>query len=625
MYAYCGKILVADLEKKAFHTEPLEDNTALRFIGGRGMNVARLFADERRHIDPLSPESRFYIGVGPLNGTSFPGAARVNFTARSPQTGILGDSNTGGDFGPELKFAGYDQVILTGRAETLSYLLITDDGAELRDATHLKGLDTIQTQAAIKKELGDGRVQVAAIGPASENGVLFSGIFCTGVRAAARTGMGRVLASKNLKAIAVRGRAGVKVARPEAFEAKIESFIQAIKDHDEFPVRRRLGTTKLVSALNGLGCLSTRHFQQGTFEHVDSVSGEALEAQAKIKSRGCFSCTIPCSRVYKISGDFGTVTGEGPEFEGLAGFSSRIGSGSLSFSLRCCDLCNRLGLDVISTSEVISFSQELFQRGMLTSSEADGLDLSWGNEKSAMELIGKICRREGFGDLLADGVRSAAEKLGRGQELAMHVKGLEIFQADPRGIKAYALGLAVASRGGDHLRSEPWFEFSGNAKEGLRRYGNPDSAFRLKTGGKGRVVKDFEERCALTDCLNACKNTIVNMEILDFESSADLLRDATGLEFDGEGLRTAAERIVNMERVYLRELGISRADDTLPERFRKEPMPGDNPTSGSVVELDTMLDEYYDARGWDRETGLPTPETLERLGIKSLNSRPNCN
>jgi aldehyde:ferredoxin oxidoreductase len=213
LYAYCGKILVADLGKKAFHTEHLEEDKALRFIGGRGMNIARLFADDRRHIDPLSPESRFYVGVGPLNGTSFPGAARVNFTARSPQTGILGDSNTGGDFGPELKFAGYDQVILTGRSETLSYLLITDEGAELRDAAHLKGLDTIQTQVAIKKELGDGRVQVAAIGPASENGVLFSGIFCTGVRAAARTGMGRVLASKNLKAIAVRGRGGVKVAR----------------------------------------------------------------------------------------------------------------------------------------------------------------------------------------------------------------------------------------------------------------------------------------------------------------------------------------------------------------------------------------------------------------------------
>jgi len=616
MYGYCGKVLVIDLQNKISATEPLEEKVAMDFIGGRGFNVARLYSEVPRNTDPLSPESNFYIGVGPLNGTSFPGAARVNFTARSPQTGILGDSNTGGDFGPELKFAGYDQVVLKGRSPEFCYLLITDEGVTFKEASNLKGLDTIQTQMAIKKELGDDRVQVAAVGPAAEKGVAFSGIFCTGVRAAARTGMGAVLASKNIKAIAVRGRGAVRVADPAAFEAEIEKIIQAVKDHDEFQVRRRLGTTKLVAALNGLGCLSTRHFQQGQFEHTDNVSGEALEEQVKIKSRGCFSCTIPCSRVYRVEGDFGSVTGEGPEFEGLAGFSSRVGCGSLAFSLRSCDMCNRLGLDVITTSEVISFSQELFQRGMLDTSETDGLDLSWGNEESVMELIQKISRREGFGDVLADGVRKAAEKLGRGKELAMHVKGLEIFQADPRGIKAYALGLSVASRGGDHLRAEPWFEFSGDTEEGLRRYGTPDAAFRLKYRGKGRVVKDFEERCALSDSLNACKNTIVNMEILDFDSSADLLRIATGLDFDGKSIRNASERMVNLERLYLQELGISRKDDSLPRRFTEEPMPGNNPTSGSVVELETMLDEYYEARGWDKVTGMPTPETLERLGIK---------
>jgi aldehyde:ferredoxin oxidoreductase len=615
MYCYSGKKLVIDLEKARTSEEPLDKEAALAFLGGRGLNIAGLLDEKPLDRDPLSPENTLYIGVGPLNGTSFPGAARVNFTARSPQTGILGDSNTGGDFGPELKYAGYDQVILKGRSPKPVYLLITEEGACFRDASHLMGLDTIETQVVIKEELGDKRVQVAAIGPASENGVVFSGIFCTGVRAAARTGMGLVMASKNVKAIAVRGRGFVKVAYPEAFEGKIERFLEAVKEHEEFDIRRRLGTTKLVSALNSLGCLSTRHFQQGSFEHVDQVSGEALEERVKVKSRGCFSCTIPCSRVYRIQGEFGTITGEGPEFEGLAGFSSRVGAKSLEFSLRCCDLCNRLGLDVISTSEVISFVQELFEKKMLSRSETDGLDLTWGNEASVMSLIWKISRREGFGDILADGVRRATEKLGRGKDLAMHVKGLEIFQADPRGIKAYALGLAVASRGGDHLRAEPWFEFSGDAEEGMRRYGTPDAAFRLKTAGKGKVVKDFEERCALADSLNACKNTIVNMEILDFESAAELLRDATGLEFCGEEVRSSMERIVNMERVYISELGISRADDRLPKRFLEEPMPGDNPTSGSVVELDGMLDEYYEARGWDGETGFPLPETLERLGL----------
>lgn len=615
MYGYSGKKLVVDLERARTAEEPLDEKTALTFLGGRGLNIAGLLDETPLDREPLSPENTLYIGVGPLNGTSFPGAARVNFTARSPQTGILGDSNTGGDFGPELKYAGYDQVILKGRSPKPVYLLITEEGVRFRDASHLIGLDTIGTQVRIKEELADDRVQVAAIGPASEKGVAFSGIFCTGVRAAARTGMGLVMASKNVKAVAVRGHGCVKVADPEAFEAKIEHFVKAIKEHDEFEIRRRLGTTKLVSALNSLGCLSTRHFQQGSFEYVDQVSGEALEARVKVKSRGCFSCTIPCSRVYRIQGDFGSITGEGPEFEGLAGFSSRVGCTSLEFSLRCCDLCNRLGLDVISTSEVISFSQELFERGILSLSDTDGLELTWGNEKSVLALICKIAKREGFGDILADGVRRAAEIIGQGEELAMHVKGLEIFQADPRGIKAYALGLAVASRGGDHLRSEPWFEFSGNGEEGLRRYGTPDAAFRLKTAGKGRVVKDFEERCALADCLNACKNTIVNMEILDFDSAAGLLRDATGLDFSGESVAWAMERIVNMERLYITNLGISRLDDRLPARFLKEPMPGETPTSGSVVELDVMLDEYYEARGWDRETGLPSADTLARFGL----------
>ncbi|MFP4483079.1 MAG: aldehyde ferredoxin oxidoreductase family protein [Thermovirgaceae bacterium] len=617
MFAYSGRKLFIDLAKARAEKTPLHEKEAVDFLGGRGLNIAGLLEETPLDKEPLSAENTMYIGVGPLNGTSFPGAARVNFTARSPQTRILGDSNTGGDFGPEIKYAGYDQVILKGRSPRLVYLVITEEGVDFRDASHLSGLDTIQTQVAIKRELGDDRVQVAAIGPASENGVAFSGIFCTGVRAAARTGMGLVMASKNVKAVAVRGHGGVKVADPKSFEDRIGKIITAVREHEEYDIRRRLGTTKLVSALNSLGCLSTRHFQEGTFEHVDHVSGEALETRVKVKSRGCFSCTIPCSRVYTVQGPFETITGEGPEFEGLAGFSSRVGCKSLEFSLRCCDMCNRLGLDVISTSEVISFSQELLEKGMLSSSDTDGLELTWGNEESVMALIGKISRREGFGDVLADGVRRAAERLGQGKELAMHVKGLEIFQADPRGIKAYALGLAVASRGGDHLRSEPWFEFCEDGEEGMRRYGTPDAAFRLKTAGKGRVVKDFEERCALADCLNACKNTIVNMEILDFKSAAELLRDATGLDFCEEGIRLSMERIVNMERLYITKLGISRVDDRLPARFLEEPMPGSSPTSGSVVELDEMLDEYYEARGWDLETGRARPKTLERLGLVS--------
>lgn len=617
MFGYTGRVLRVNLGEKLCTVEPLERELADQFLGGRGINVARLFQEVPREVDPLGPDNHLYIGVGPLNGTSFPGAARVNFTARSPQTGILGDSNAGGFFGPELKYAGFDQVILQGMSEQPVYLFIHDGQAEIRSAAHLWGLDVPETQAAILAELHDQRIQVAAIGPAGEHGVKFAGIFCNLARAAARTGMGTLLGAKRVKAIAVRGTGAVQIADVPRYQQLLQEIQQQIYEHQDYAGRAQLGTTKLVRSLNEAGCLATHHYQMGRFAAAEQVSGERVAEQYKQKSKACFACSIPCSRFLRItSGKFAGLAGEGPEFEGLAGFSSRIGNSDLEFSLWASDQCNRYGIDVISTSEVISFVMELHQRGMLTSAVADGLDLSWGNQATVRELLRKIVYREGFGDVLADGVKVAAERLGRGAEYTMQVKGLELFQADPRGLKGYALGVAVASRGGDHLRSEPSFEFSEDAAEGVRRFGETESAFRLGVKGKGRLVKYFEERCALADSLNACKNTIVNMEILPYEQAAALLEAVTGRTYQAEQLQQVGERIVNLERAYIVSLGVRRADDTLPHRFLKEPMPeGNGATSGHVVELDPMLDEYYAARGWDVATGVPTAETLRSLGL----------
>ncbi|GAF25928.1 aldehyde:ferredoxin oxidoreductase [Moorella thermoacetica Y72] len=618
MYGYCGRVLRIDLTAERITIEPLPREWARNYLGGRGLNIKRLYTEVPREADPLGPENKLIIGVGPLNGTFFPGAARVNFTARSPQTGILGDSNAGGFFGPELKYAGFDQVILEGQAGRPVYIFIHDGLAEIKSAGHLRGLDVWQTQAAIRQELGDSRVQVAAIGPAAENGVRFAGIFCNLVRAAARTGMGTVLASKGVKAIAVRGRQPLALADPRGFADLVQAIDREIYDHWEYQTRVLLGTTKLVHALNEAGCLATRHFTTGRFEAAEDVSGERLAETVKLKSKACFACTIPCSRFFRIKeGPYRGLASEGPEFEGLAGFSSRVGNPDLDFALQAVDCCNRLGMDVITTSEVISFVMELYARGMLTSSEADGLDLTWGNKETILSLINKIARREGFGDILADGVRAAARRLGKGEDLAMHIKGLEVFQADPRGLKGYALGLAVASRGGDHLRSEPSFEFYEDPEAGRRRFGAPEAAFRLEYKGKGRVVKYYEERCALADSLNACKNTLVNMEILPYEQAAALLRAAVGWDYTPEELRQIGERIVNLERAYIVSLGIRRADDTLPRRFLEEPLPeGSGPSTGQVVELEPMLDEYYTARGWNRDTGIPEPEKLAALGLQ---------
>ncbi len=618
LYGYGGKVLRVNLTSGTFSVEPLEQELARLYMGGRGFNMRRLYDEIPARLDGLSPENKMFFSVGPLVGTMFPGAARFNVSAKSPQTGILGDSNAGGFFGPELKFAGFDQVIIEGKAPEPVYLYIHNDKIELRDAKHLWGLDVWDTQRVILQELKDRRVQVAAIGTAAENGVRFAGVFANLVRAAARTGMGTVMGAKNLKAIAVRGTNPVRVANPALFAELMKDIDSAVYSHREYPGRALMGTTKLVHALNEAGCLATRHFQTGRFEAAESVSGEFLAETVKKKSKSCFGCVIPCSRFFEVKqGPFAGLKSEGPEFEGLAGFSSRVGVTDLAASLKGVDLCNRYGMDVITTSEVISFAMELYQRGIISQSEADGLDLSWGNTATVLTLIDKINRREGFGDILADGVREAARKIGRGsEEYALHVKGLELFQADPRGLKAYALGYAVASRGGDHLRSEPSFEFSEDAEAGQRMYGHADAAFRLKYKGKVRVVKHYEEWSALSDCLEACKNTIVNMEIIDYPLTAKLLKAVVGWEMTGEEVQAVCERVVNLERVFNTREGLTRENDTLPKRFTHEPLPADSgPSAGSVVELEPMLDEYYQARGWDITTGRPTGSKLRELGL----------
>jgi len=620
-YGYCNQALRINLSKNSIEKEALDPQFLKDYLGGRGLNVSRLYEEVPPEIDPLSEENKMFIGVGPLTGTLFPGAARVNFTAKSPQTNILGDSNTGGFLGSEIKFAGFDQIILEGKADQLSYIYIKDNQAEIRSAEHLSQLDTFETQRKLKEEIDDSRVQIATIGPAAENGVKFSGIFCNMVRAAARTGMGLVLASKNIKAIVVRGTTDLGAKEPDKFKKMIDKMDKEIKNHSEYETRTRLGTTQLVSSLNELGCLATRHFQTGYFAEADQVSGEYLEENYKQKEKGCFACTIPCSRFFEIKeGKYKGLKSEGPEFEGLAGFSSRVGVTDIEDALHGVDLCNRYGLDVITTSECISFTMELYEKGILSSEEVDGLKPNFGNSEAVFELIEKIKNREGFGDVLADGVLTAAEKIGRDtKKLAMHVKGLEIFQADPRGIKGYGLGVAVATRGGDHLRSEPWFEFSEDAEAGKRRFGHPESAFRLEYKGKGRVVKFYEERCVLADCLEACKNTVVNMEIISFQEAAELLNALTEYDFTAEEIQKSAERIMNVERAYIVREGIRREDDSLPERFLKEPLPDEcGESAGSVVELEPMLDEYYKARNWEVATGIPTEEKLRELGLEKI-------
>jgi len=615
LYGYAGRVLRIDLTQKRAYVEELERDLAASFLGGRGFNSKRLYDEVKTGTDPLGVDNTLMFSTGPLVGTMFPTASRFNVSAKSPLTGILGDSNAGGHFASELKFAGYDQVVLKGKSSKPIYIFIKDKDVEFKDSSHLLGKDVYETDEIIKTDLSDKKVQTAIVGPAAENGVRYAGIFANLMRAAARTGMGTVMASKGVKAIAVRGTGCVEVAHPEQFERLVEEIVAEIHEHEQYWPRRRMGTTRILMMANEAGFLPTRHYTSGIFENAREVSGERLAEEYNVKTRGCFACTIPCSRFFVVKeGRFAGLFGEGPEYEALGSFSSRVGNRDLNVVLKANDMCNRLGLDVLTTAECISWAMELYEKGLLKVDEADGLDLTWGNGDAILTLIEKIARREGFGDVLADGSREAARKLGRGMDLTMQVKGLDMIMADPRGVKGFGLGFAVASRGGDHLRSEPFIELSDDPKKGEEMFGIPEATVRLAHTGKGKLVSYFEDWCAVIDALEACKSIMENMSILPFDKAAEIIEAATGLKMSGSDVRRVGERINNIERAFNAREGIGRRDDTLPSRFRTETLP-EGPSKGTTFEQESMLDEYYTERGWNRKTGIPTRETLEKLGL----------
>jgi len=614
-YGCAGKTLRINLTKNQLTVQPTEKSLITGFLGGRGFNSKRLYDEVPKDVDPLSPQNKLMFATGPLVGTAFPLGARFNISAKSPLTGILGDSNAGGHFAAEMKFAGYDQIIIEGKTRKPSYIFIEDQEIQMKDAEHLVGKDVYETTETIRKDLGERTVQVATVGPAAENRVLYAGIFANLSRPAARTGIGTVMASKNLKAVALKATGNIKIADPRKFWKIVEEIEEETYAHPQYWPRRIMGTTRILMLADKLGFLPTRHFTSATFEHAAEVSGERLAREYNVKNRACFSCIVPCSRVYVIrDGEYAGLYGEGPEYEALSSFTARVGNSNLDLALKAVNLANRLGLDAITTAECIAWAMELYEKGELTKKETVGLELKWGNGEAILDLIKKIAYREGFGDLLADGVKRAAEKLGKGKEIALHVKGLEIIQADPRGLKGYGLGYAVASRGADHLRSEPFIELSDDPEKGMEMFGVPEAALRLAHKGKGKLVRYFENWCAVIDSLEVCKNLAENMELLPFNRAAEITEAATGFHFKEKTMFEVGERIINLERAYLVREGIRRRDDYLPARFLKEPLPDGN-SKGEIFEIEPMLNEYYAEREWDLKTGVPKAEKLRKIGL----------
>ncbi len=595
LHGYGGHILRVDLTTGKISREKTDPKQMLKVIGGRGMNSWRLYDELKRDVDPLSEENMLLIGVGPLTGTLFSTSAYMTISGKSPLTGILGDSAAGGFFGPELKVAGYDQVIITGKSERPSYLLIADDHVEIRDASHLWGGDIFETTAKIRKELKDNAVQVATIGPAGENLVKFATVACNNSRMCGRTGMGCLFGSKNLKAVAVRGTNRLTVADPLAYMDLCREFDKRIMSHPEYDRRKALGSTLLMKALNGLGILPTDHFQRGIAEYVDQVSGERLAENYKVKNKGCFNCNIHCSRYY-ITDD---GESEGPEFETLCSYSSRLGNDDLKFALKMNRYLNRMGMDSLSSGETIGWAMECVQRGLLTKEDLDGLDFTWGNRETIEKIVEMMVYRQGIGDTFAEGTRSLAKFFGKETGVyAFHVKGLDMICGDPRGLKAFGLTYAIASRGADHLRAEPFFELTERYEESEKRFGTRDAADRLSDHGKAVLVEYTERQALLTDCLTMCKNVGLSMDILDFPFAAKLLRAGTGLKFTSENIDKALKGIIDTDRRLNIELGIDSSQDTLPRRFTHEPLT-DGASKGQVVPIKQMVKDYYRLRGWD--------------------------
>ncbi|MEM2994667.1 MAG: aldehyde ferredoxin oxidoreductase family protein [Candidatus Bathyarchaeia archaeon] len=609
LYGYAGRILHVNLTTGKAHTEPLNEDYAKKYIGGIGLGMRLWLDNSKAGVDPYSPENPLVLATGPVSGTVWPtGGNGHAFVSKSPQSYGVGESKSHGSFGTELKRAGYDAVIFKGKAEKPVYVWIDDDSVQLLNASHLMGKSPAETEDAIKEELGDYYIRVAAIGLAGEKLVRIACIINEKTRAAGRTGMGAVMGSKNLKAIAVRGSRDITVAKPAEFMEFVKEFHERMKG-PATQKYRTLGTPENVLVHNALQCMPTRNYNNASFEGAEKVSGEALNERFVAKVIGCSSCAMRCEHICVVpEGPYkGTVTRM--EYEPLWALGPYCGVDRLDAIIKAMDLCNYYGIDSISAGVIVGFAMDCYENGILTAQDFGGMEAKFGNHEALVGLIEKIGKREGIGDILAEGVKIAGEKIGRGAEkLAQHIKGVEVTGYDLRCLKTAALGFAVSFRGADHNRHGAYaFDVKGKVNR------------LVAEKGRGKIVKDMEDIYTVIDSLIICKFSR-GTYYKEAEDLAKLYSLVTGFETAPEEIRRSGERINNLARIFNVREGLSRKDDTLPYKVMHHPIPDEGPSKGAYVsqeELDLLLDDYYAVRGWTRE-GIPTIEKLKELGMEDL-------
>jgi len=613
--AYCGRILSVDLSKGDIGEEALNAEWAEKFIGGKGLGIRYLYDLVQAGTDPLSPDNVVIFMTGPLTGTVASTMSRMANITKSPLTGTMSDSYSGGYFPAELKFAGFDGVIVRGRSPKPMYLSIKDRRAALRDAGHLWGKGAFETTDLIIKESGetprryiDGP-KVGCIGPAGENMVRYAAVTYDKHHFAGRGGTGAVMGSKNLKAVCVRGTSQTKAlsinSEPAFLEMVKEVVRKDIRANPDEESMIKQGTPSVVDQSQGAGLLPTRNFQTGVFPEADQINADALFERIQVRhTTTCFSCAIGCRNITKVrDGEYAGLEGEGPEYETLALCGSNLGLGDIRVIMKFNEECSDMGLDTISAGNVCGWAMELFEREIITSKDTGGLELRFGNSDVAVKLPRLISLREGIGDTLAEGVAMASKRIGNGSDkYALHVKGQEYPAYDPRGSFSMGLAYATSDRGADHNRAWP---------VGYDAFGDLDP---FSTQGKAELVQKDQIRTSLKWSTTMCDFLAANLSLV-----ARLLNAACETDYTEDSIKTVGKRIWTLTRLFNLREGFSRKDDSIPPRVHLDPLPEGNPKGKVLSEQDfqRMLSEYYMCWGWDDE-GRPTKETLHELGLEGL-------
>jgi aldehyde:ferredoxin oxidoreductase len=603
MFGYAGRTLHIDLERGKSLVKPLDEGFCRQYVGGNGFAIRLLYSDSRPKIDPLSPENPLIFAVGPFAGTMVPTAGKYIVQAKSPLTNFMGEAVSSGFWAHSLKQAGYDAVLIRGRAEKPVYLFIDDDVVQFVEAGRLWGTDTMETMDRIKEEVGDENIGVASIGPGGENLVRFANIANDRHRQAGRTGMGAVMGSKNLKAVAVRGTKGVKVSDLEGLMEACKEVYEACQG----PLTegyRHSGTPASLLLHQAIAALPTRNWQDAVFDLAESIGDKYVGERWVVKAIACAGCPIACDHITVVKEESGKILGS-VEFESLYALGSQCGVGDFPAINRAVDLCDRMGIDTISTGVTIGWAMECYERGLLTDKDTGGLELAFGNSEALLEAIRKIAYQEGVGKILAQGVKRASEVIGRGSErFAMHNKGLEYPGYDLRGLKASVLGFNTSTRGGCHLRSSMYdFDLKGKVDR-----------FTAKEE-YGKLVRDREDMWSVVDSLMLCK--FIRSILSNYGIMAKLYTLTTGLEMTEEELRRAGERIYNLEKAYNVREGWKREDDYPAPRIMSDPIKS-GVARGSVItreEFDLLFNAYCRERGWTPD-GVPTKRKLLELGLE---------